>query len=156
MNLNEQTTEALPERISCLVLSLAKEKLLVPVTAVAEVVNTRERVESAAADGALYGWIHWRDQRIPLASLDLLLGAERTALAVHNDLLILNAIGALAELGFYAVRLQGLPTPVQVDESNLRGHRGEGLVMANCEMSGERLLIPDFAALETAVAQLVG
>jgi len=156
MNLDEQTTDILPERISCLMLSLAKEKLLVPVTAVAEVVNTRERVESATAEGPLYGWIHWRDQKIPLLSLDMLLGGERTALAVQNDLLILNAIGALAELGFYAVRMQGLPTPVQIDETSLRGRRGDGLVLASCEMSGERLLIPDFAALEAAIAQLVG
>src|SRR5690554_242132 len=101
MNQCEQLGDALPERISCLALNLARDKLLVPVTAVAEVINTRVRVEDTVADGALYGWIHWRDQRIPLLSLDVLLGGARPPLGTENRLLVLNAIGALAETGFY-------------------------------------------------------
>jgi len=153
MNQNAQVMQAMPERISCLLLSLENRKLLVPVTAVAEVINSALAVEGTRAEGPLYGWIEWRDQRIPLLSLEALTGGARPPLGGYNRVLILNAIGAMAEVGFYAIILQGLPTPAHVTPEALTNDGGaDQMLMAECDLGQERGFIPDFGQLETTVA----
>jgi len=156
MNQRAQASDILPDRVSCLLLNLEASTVLVPVTAVAEVINTEVAVENSQDDGPLYGWIPWREQRIPLLSLEAMMDAPRPGLAFQNRLLILNAIADMAGQGFYAIPLHGLPAPLQVDGDTLRSSGGAGeLILAQCTVGGEETIIPDFPALEAAIARLV-
>lgn len=154
MNQATPENDALPDRISCLLLGLESGKLLVPITAVAEVINTQAAVTRTEAEGFLYGWIPWREQNIPLVSLEALAGGPRPSLAIENRMVILNAIGDGAERGFYAALLKNLPTPVQVDRDTLAGGEpGQGpLALAQCQIGGERVTIPDLLSVESRIA----
>src|SRR5690554_4998041 len=103
MNQTAVQTDSLPDRISCLVASLSERKLLMPITAVAEVINTIAMPESGNDKTPLYGWLNWREQRIPLLSLEQAMGGERPALKLNNRMAVLNAIGPAQGLGFYAI-----------------------------------------------------
>lgn len=157
MNQAAPDKDSLPDRISCLLLGLESGKLLVPITAVAEVINTQVAVVNAVAEGFLYGWIEWRDQNIPLVSLEAMAGSSRPSLAIENRLVILNAIGDGAERGFYAALLKSLPTPVHVDKETLaEGEPGlDSLALAQCHIGGESVTIPDLLAVESRIAGVI-
>ena len=153
MNQAAENRDDLPDRISCLVATLSDRKLLLPITAVAEVINTVSMPEGGNDQTPLYGWVNWRNQKIPLVALENAMGGDRPQLKLENRMAVLNAVGDAAGLGFYAVLLQGLPTPVQVSAETLR--QGEGaagtLGLANAMVGEEAVTLPDLLAVEKVV-----
>ncbi|MGD9659923.1 MAG: chemotaxis protein CheW [Porticoccaceae bacterium] len=156
MNQTALKTDNLPDRIPCLLAPLSERKLLLPITAVAEVINTITMPEAGKDGTALYGWMTWRDQRIPLISLEAVLGAAKPQLKLENRMAIINAIGAAAGLGFYAILLQGLPTPVQVNSDSLRDGEGaaQKLVLMNVLVGEEKATVANLPEIEAMVAGL--
>ena len=146
---------ATPDRVSCLVATLADRKVLLPITAVAEVINTVSMPSSGNDATPLYGWINWRDQKIPLLSAEQVMGGERPQLKLENRMAVLNAVGDAAGMGFYALLLQSLPTPIQVTAETLREETGgnkKSLSLAGVAIGEETMQLPDLLALETVVA----
>lgn len=153
MNQAAEKTDVLPDRISCLIATLTDRKILLPITAVAEVINTVTMPESGNDKTALYGWINWRDQRVPLISLEDAMGGDRPRLKLENRMAVLNAVGDASELGFYAVLLQSLPTPVQVNPETMREEKvkAEKLVLTQAAVGEEQVTVPDLLAIEKVV-----
>ncbi len=155
MNQAAEKRDDLPDRVSCLVATLSDRNLLLPITAVAEVINTVSMPESGNDKTALYGWVNWRNQKIPLVSVENAMGGERPQLKLENRMAVLNAIGDAAGLGFYAILLQGLPTPVQINPDILRdGGASTGkLALANAVVGEEAVIILDLLAVEKVVKE---
>jgi len=154
MNQTARKTDSLPDRVACLLAPLSDRKLLLPITAVAEVINTVTMPEAGRDGTAFYGWITWRDQRIPLVSFEAALGGDKPQLKLENRMAILNAIGEASGLGFYAILLQGLPTPVQVNSDSLRSSddTAQKLVLMNVLVGDEKATVADLLAVESVVA----
>ena len=153
MNQTAQKEDSLPDRVSCLMASLSDRKLLLPLTAVAEVINTISMPESGNDKTDLYGWIRWRDQKIPLICLESAMGGERPQLKLENRMAVLNAIGDAAGLGFYAILLQALPNPVQVSAESIRSEGEAGkLVLSEALVGDDRVSVPDLLKVEKVVA----
>ncbi|MCK9505212.1 MAG: chemotaxis protein CheW [Porticoccaceae bacterium] len=154
MNQTALKTESLPDRIPCLLAPLSDRKLLLPITAVAEVINTITMPEAGQDGTALYGWMTWRDQRIPLISFEAALGGAKPQLKLENRMAIINAIGDASGLGFYAILLQGLPTPIQVNGDSLResDEAKQKLVLMTVQLGEEKATVADFSAVEAVVA----
>jgi chemosensory pili system protein ChpC len=140
-----------PDEVSALLLALANKSLLVPLSAVAEVTNNDMTITPMEnPDDRFYGWITWRDQPLPLLSFEGLSGETPLPLTTQSRVVILNAIGAAAERGFYGLVVQGYPQRVNVVDSD------EGLVEKSKDIpgvlyevvEGELALIPDFEYLE--------
>jgi len=153
MNQAAQQTSA-PDRVSCLIAPLADRKLLLPITAVAEVVSTFSAPDGTGAQGSLYGWLNWRDQRIPLLSFEAAAGGEKQPLQSESRMAVLNAIGDAGGLGYYGIVLQGLPNPVQVNGESLRETDSgkQKMILSDAQLGEETLSIPDLLALEAQVA----
>lgn len=153
MNQAAQQTSA-PDRVSCLVAPLADRRLLLPITAVAEVVNTFAVPDAVEGEDCLYGWLNWRDQRIPLISFEAAAGGEKQSLQSGARMAVLNAIGDAGSLGYYGILLQGLPNPVQVNGESLRETAGnpQQMILSEAQFGEEALSIPDLLAVETLVA----
>ena len=153
MNQTAPKVEVVSDRIPCLVATLIDRKLLLPITAVAEVINTVTMPESGNDKTPLYGWINWREQRIPLLSLEHAMGGGRPQLKFENRMAVINAIGDASGVGFYAILLQNLPTPIQVNTESIRGGEGEtaALVVANVTLGEEQMIVPDLLAVEKVV-----
>lgn len=144
MNQNPPNAEALPSRVNCLVLSLSGRKLLVPSTAVAEVFSNME--PPSGGDGHFcYGWINWRERRIPLISMEAFLGGEAPLLDRINRVAIFNAIDAAANLRFFAVRLDSVPQTMPVMVST---------ALSSCEDGSDLLLEMSLGQLRVALPRL--
>lgn len=154
--MNETAMQAelsVPERLSCLVLPIADTALLLPVTAVAEVVMSAAVPEGGKKNSPLYGWLNWRNQRIALLSCEAVLGGKAPELGSGNRIAVINAIDEAADIGYYAILLQGLPRPVQINADILRAEKGSSShALLQASVGDERVMVPDLSALEKLVA----
>lgn len=143
----------MPARVNCLVLSIEGRKLLIPSTVVAEVYSNLEA--PVGGDGHFcYGWINWRELRIPLVSLEVFLGAEPPALERLNRVAILNAVDAAAPLQFFAVRLDSIPQTVPVTALTPLVASDEDDVILEMELGRLRVALPRLDGVEARVAAL--
>jgi len=143
------------DRVSCLVATLSDRKCLLPITAVAEVINTVTLPQAGEDKTPLYGWLNWRDQKIPVISMENAMGGERPQLKMENRLAVLNAAGDASGLGFYAVVLQSLPKPVQVSAETILAQQGKAdkLSLGEVSVGEENVSLPDLLAVETLVSR---
>ncbi|KJS09919.1 MAG: hypothetical protein VR73_00570 [Gammaproteobacteria bacterium BRH_c0] len=156
MNQAVEKNDLLPTRISCLILTLTDQKLLVPLTAVAEVINSETSPVAGDSDGPCYGWINWREQRIPLLSLEVMCGGNRPPLGETNRMAIFNAVGDATELGFYAVRLAAIPQPVQVTEQTVLAQTDgkQALRLMDAVVGDNQAWLPNLEMIEARVAAI--
>lgn len=138
--------------ISALLLPMVGDPLLVPLTAVAEVVAGHATVRNAADPAWLHGWIDWRQHSIPVLSFPAVTGAAREALDPGSVIAIFNGVGAAASRGFFALALAGFPRSIKLSAASglttTRGYRyrpGELLAGA---LAADPMRVPDFDHLE--------
>ena len=157
-NMAEQVPQKVPERVSCLVLPISNVKLLVPITAVAEVITSAAAPEGGDPGSAFYGWFNWRDQRVPLLSCEVFLGSGPAELEARNRIAVINAIEGAADLGYYGILLQGLPRPVQVSGETLRGggRRDAGKILVQAQIGEDEVIVPALSGLEALAARFSG
>ncbi len=154
MNQPTHGTEPLPSRINCLVLSLVGRKLLVPSTAVAEVFSSME--SPAGGDGGFcYGWINWRERRIPLVSMEAWFGGEPPPLDRINRVAIFNAIHDAAGLGFFAVRLDSIPQSIPVAPyTELHSGSDDSDALLEMSLGSMRVMLPRMERVEQRIAAI--
>lgn len=155
MNQPAETLDTLPTRVSCLVLTLTDRKLLVPITAVAEVITTEQ--QPVGGDGGFcHGWIDWREQRIPLVSFEAACGQAPVSLGHLNRIAVFNAIDAAADLGFYAMPVAAIPQSLQVVSQTVLVPEAsnDGLLAMEAVVGEHRAWVPRLDRIETRVAGL--
>ncbi len=142
------------QQLTGLTLSLAGRTLLIPNTAVAELIAWQSPAalpDNVDKTSGLIGCINWRGQQLPLVSLEVLAGEAEPDVTGTTRIAIFNSLEPSGGLGFYAVLLQGIPRSVQVDEgrlhSNSRLQLRNGELMA-VQLDGQDMLIPDLEGLE--------
>ena len=152
-----QTAEKIvggPDRVSCLLATLSDRKLLLPITAVAEVINTVTMPEAGNDKTSLYGWINWWAERRPLLAREHASGGDRPQVTLESRMAVLNAVGDASGLGFYAILLQSLPTPVQVSAETMRDGKDKStkLSLADVVIGDDAVTVPDLMAIETVAS----
>ncbi len=148
------------ERVNSLLLPTATKGLLMPMTAVAEVVACRVS-ESRRDPNApwFYGWITWREQQIPLLSWESATGGEAPDLPLTSGpVAVINAIGPAAHLGFIALRLESYPRPVHVAKEDLLDLSGAEIretgVLMQAIVDGIPAVVPEMSLMEQCCAGL--
>ena len=142
-------------QITGLLLTLSDRLLLVPNTAVAELVAYRNVQPAENSPNWLLGQIAWRDLSLPLLALE----------AVENDtpvdldsarVVIINAIGGRPKFRFFALLIKGIPRSVRIDDSlqRLSDEPLQALELGVVSIDGEVAKIPDLAGLEQKLADL--
>ena len=142
-------------QITGLLLTLSDRLLLVPNTAVAELVAYRNVQPAENSPNWLLGQIAWRDLSLPLLALE----------AVENDtpvdldsarVVIINAIGGRPKVRFFALLIKGIPRSVRIDDSlqRLSDEPLQALELDAVSIDGEVAKIPDLAGLEQKLADL--
>lgn len=133
-------------------LSDQRLRLLVPLTAVAEVLEEVPIVlPSSSIHPWVRGWLRWRERDVPLLAYEGIAGRDIAPVRAGCRVVIFNAIGAAAALGFYGILIHHLPKPLRLGpESDLRTQelappRGAAMLV---EVGGEPATIPDFEQLE--------
>lgn len=146
-------------RFHGLLLTLNKGMLLVPQSAITEVINLAElSLSSTRAGHGVHGWFRWRSLELPLISFETLCLDERAPLTRDSKIVICNTLGEAVRPGFYGLALQGFPSPIHIDadeRTRLQGvtSKRDGLSW-EARVDSVEALVPDFDFIESFVAGL--
>jgi hypothetical protein len=140
-------------QINALLLPVAGDLLLVPMSAIAEVIDGKVDGRRDEDPAWLQGWIDWRHHYIPVLSFEAVMGGARAADVGNTVIAICNGISAAAaERGFYGLALTGFPRSLRVfRESHLAprdGYHCRPGELHALALAGEQMLIPDLDYLE--------
>ncbi len=136
------------DTLHCLLIPLQGVKILLPNTAVAEVIAyvTPESVENAP--DWLLGNIIWRDEKVPLLSFELLVGEQERSV---QRIAVLNTLNGNPDLPYMALSIQGIPQLRLIQEAGIVVTEMDSktdAVAASIDFAGESVLIPDLDDLE--------
>ncbi len=142
--------------LHCLLIPLQEVRILLPNTAVAEVISyTRpESVENAPQ--WMLGNIRWRDENVPLLSFEGLSGVGKQEHAVGR-IAVLNTLNGNPRIPYIALLIQSIPQLRLVQESSIvvtEKDEQMDAVAASIDFSGESVLIPDLDAMEQKLLAL--
>jgi len=147
---------AVVESVRSLWLPLENTNLLVPNVAIAEVLNYRapDRVE----DGPdwLLGRLRWRDQDLPVISIERLCGYSLPQGELGSRIAILNSVSAESNLSFFAMVAAGIPRLFNADADDLGDSIAAARTLpdtvADCvQIGSEEALIPNIAVIQALV-----
>jgi len=149
---------AVVETVRSLWVPLAERTLLVPNVAIAEVINYQPL--DLVKDGPewLLGRLRWRDQELPVVSMEQLLGLNEPQNGRGARISVFNSVKPNTSLPFFATVTAGIPRLFNADAdalgSSLRSERNLPATVADCvEIDGEEALIPDLEAVQALVEE---
>ena len=155
-----QVTEAEASllQVNSLLLPVIGTVLLAPQLSVAEVLSSNDlsaedvRLDKTPGSPHGYGWVHWRDQNVPLLSFDSIYSGQRPSLDENLKIVICNAVFAAVATGFYALIVTDFPRALRLSmdaemvvEGSTSDRQG---VQMRVMIDGEEVLIPDFEFIE--------
>jgi chemosensory pili system protein ChpC len=146
--------------VNCLYVPLVETALLVPMSAVAEVVQSVQIKEQEGAPVWLEGWMEWRQKRVPLISFEALSGDSDNdkypGTMDGSTALVMNTINPDKGLRYYAILAQGFSHLVRIAEDDpLKSVDNPGKlqhVLAQVELDDQLMQIPDLEGLEEYVS----
>lgn len=145
--------EQAPQEVASLLVPVADRLLLLPHASVAEIVPVGQVAGVDNAPPWLLGEFIWREQSVPLMSLELINGGERPTINNRSRVAVLNTTGISDELGFIAILTQGLPRLARVSADELaHAEQTHDLPFDKLPVvwAGEAAVIPDISKLEQA------
>jgi chemosensory pili system protein ChpC len=139
--------------VSSLLIPLAGRQVLVPAVTVAEMIPFRKPEHDPDTPDWYLGDIVWREQRIPLISLEVLCGEAMPSYSNRCRIAVLNNAGVDDSLSFLGLATQGIPRLSRVKADEV--HELENVPLKRFDLmhvshAGEDLVIPDVVALEQA------
>lgn len=142
-------------QLKSLLLPLGGMTVIVPSTAVAEVVTLEGVARQGQAPDWFLGVTRWRGVDVPLIAYDRLCRAREDSPPAGGRFVILY--GLREHPRFYGLRIESLPNNETVDESTLRpadggGPAAEKFIQMRALIDTRECAIPDFDALESAIA----
>ena len=149
---------AVVETLRSLWVPLAQRTLLVPNVAIAEVINYQPLDLVQGGPEWLLGRLRWRDQELPVVSMERLLGLNPPQSGRGARISVLNSVKPNTSLSFFAMVTAGIPRLFNADAdalgASLRSERNFPATVADCVAIGaEEALIPDLEAVQTLVEE---
>ncbi len=144
--------------VRCLLMPFHGFNLLMPNTAVAEVVVYEKPKGVDQAPSWLKGFTAWRGRSVPVVSLEHLMGLPEGTPGSQARLIIFNALGEGAAVPFIAMVAQGIPRLHALKEENLHyvpgTQKNEAGVLVRLLLDGNPVVVPDLEVLEKMLIQI--
>jgi len=146
-------------KLQALIVPLRSLNLVVPQVLVAEIIPFPHLAEVGDLPW-FQGMFEWRERTIPLISIDRFCNPDEEGRPVLRSrrVAVLNALGETEGLSQYGIEIGSIPHPVRLGESEVRSADGGKpceMVAEHVQAAGVRAAVPDFAALENRVAQVL-
>lgn len=143
--------------IRSLLIPLNGGQLLLPSAVVAEVTpyHKPETVADSYPDWLL-GIVHWRDQSVPLVSIEKLLSLSMVIPTAKHRLVVFYGLES-TQLPFYAIVAAEVPRVINISESSLSNPGVEtrpGLVFSAIINNKETAWLPDLGYLENLLRKV--
>ena len=149
---------AVVEKVRSLWVPLEESSLLVPNVAIAEVINYQPL--DLVQDGPewLLGRLRWRNQELPVVSMEQLLGLNPSQSGRGARITVFNTVKPDTMLAFFAAVTAGIPRLLNADAdslgASLRADRNLPTTVADCvELDTAEALIPDLEAIQTLIEE---
>ncbi len=148
---------AVVESVRSLWVPLEGVNLLLPNVAIAEVINYQPLDMIQSGPDWLLGGLRWRDQLLPIVSMERLCGFDLPQGGRGARISVLNSVQPDSGLTFYAMVTAGIPRLFSADEEAL----GPSMMatnnlpdtVADCvQIGSEQALIPNLEIVQTVVA----
>ena len=149
---------AVVESVRSLWVPLEGVNLLVPNVAIAEVIDYQPLDLIHDGPDWLLGCLRWREQELPVVSVERLCGFNLPQGARGSRISVLNSVLAGSELSFYAIVTADIPRLFSADEdalgSSMLGDRVLPRTVADCVRIGnEEAFIPDLESIQEMVGK---
>jgi chemosensory pili system protein ChpC len=147
---------AVVESVRSLWVPLDGVNLLVPNVAIAEVINYQPLELIQEGPEWLLGSLRWRDQELPVVSMESLCGLGLPRSERGARISIVNSVKPRSALPFYAIVTTAIPRLISADPDAL----GESLLavrtlpdtVADCiQIGNEEALIPELEIIQTLI-----
>ena len=147
---------AVVESVRTLWVPLEETNLLVPNVAVAEVINYQPLDLIKEGPDWLLGCLRWREQALPVISVESLCGYNSPQGDRGSRISVLNSVCAGSSMPFFAIVTAGIPRLFNADADALGdsvlGEKNLPDVVADCVRIGsEEALIPHLEKIQTIV-----
>ncbi|MCI0505433.1 MAG: chemotaxis protein CheW [Gammaproteobacteria bacterium] len=132
-------------------------RLILPNTAIAEVVAYTPPELPEDMPEWFLGYISWRGYRIPVVSFEKMIDQTSSTPDRRSRIIILNSVTADPDRPFYALLATGIPRLMSVDTKNIQNAPEIGetdtLIMRHVIVDKQAALIPDQYELEARLKQ---
>lgn len=146
------------ETVRCLSIPTANSNLLIPNAAIAEITNN---VDPNPLKGRkkvpewLLGTFEWREQIVPLISLEAMNGEQIPVPTINTRIAVLKAHKKMTKMPYMAIITQKIPKLITVHDEGIEP-LGEDQELKKIEVahvlaSGEPAVIPDLDEIEKQV-----
>lgn len=132
--------------------------LLIPGSAVAEVIDFSRPVPFSAAPEWLLGELEWNGWQIPVVQFALLAGSDDEAeVAPRSRILVIRSLSMSSSVGFVGIVISGLPRLCTVTTGNLAETGTSDIegVFSQVTVGDQEAIIPDLDALALAIENAV-
>jgi chemosensory pili system protein ChpC len=140
------------EGLSCFIVPVTEHHLLLPQPAVAEVVTQQFMREIPGAPPWLTGLVEWRNEQVPVVSVETLMGAAPEPRNRLQRMLVMHGLEQFPGLTYYALQVRGIPHPLKIRPQDLEGSSepdpGDGSIARRVRASGVTCLIPTLERIE--------
>lgn len=132
---------------------LQRETLLLPNTAVADIVGDRELERQEGAPDWVAGVTDWQRRRLVVVQFERLLGQIGKAVSQRRRIVVCYTLDEQARDPFIGIMSMSIPRLVRIEEEQLQGEAmspalADAPVLAALRFAGQHALIPDLAGLE--------
>ena len=114
------------DTLNCFIVPLAEQHLLLPQPVVAEVITQQSSRQVPGAPPWLTGVVEWRNEQVPVVSMETLLGAPPEPAGNRlQRVLVMHGLEQLPGLSYYAIQVRGIPHPLKVADHDLESLESE-------------------------------
>ena len=142
-------------KIDCLSVDIGttETNLLIPMSAVAEIILDQQVAVDKKAPQWMFGWINWRNLAVPLIDFAALQSEQPAKnFADSTRILVLNSLLEGHEQRYYSIVARGFPHALRIDEESVLDSREKPklapCINMNISCEGESLQLPDFQQIE--------
>ncbi|MBT8048040.1 MAG: chemotaxis protein CheW [Xanthomonadales bacterium] len=137
--------------IHCMLIPADMETLILPITAMVEVIDFSVPQAMEGAPPWLLGQIDWESRQVPVFSFGALInGSDAGEVSERSKIMILKSLSDSARLPYLGLLLADLPRPTTIKESTLveTGDEKKSLgVFSRVTIEDQQAIIPDLDRL---------
>lgn len=144
--------------VPSILIPLQDQTLLLPRTAIAEVIPYRAPDPLQGAPQWLYGTLRWREQLLLLISFEALQRKPTPPLSKQTRIVVFNTVTTLSKRKFYALIIQGIPQLILARADNLSASPkppNSPLLYCCAEINQCPVVIPNLGYLEETLQRCV-
>ncbi|UTW44365.1 chemotaxis protein CheW [bacterium SCSIO 12696] len=157
MNQLVNAPQQLASFVDSLLIPIVGTTLLLPVSAVSEVLDDIQLQTEDNLPGWLYGTAVWREHQLPVICYEALVGAEKPAIGEQSRLAVLKAADENSPFEFYGLVTQGYPRSARVTPTSdfrAQGNQSdESGVLMYATLDDQAVIMPDLADMERRLQQ---